>query len=121
LQPLLERALVEEMGTDLAFVNIGGIRDFLPAGTVLARHVWNIMPFDNKVVIGTFRGRQLPPAITTRYPVQPDREYTLATFDFVATNQGAELGVTGLQFPENTNRLARDVFLDWFKKQKLIE
>ena len=121
LQPLLERALVEEMGTDLAFVNIGGIRDFLPAGTVLARHVWNIMPFDNKVVIGTFRGRQLPPAITTRYPVQPTREYTLATFDFVATNQGAELGVTGLQFPENTNRLARDVFLDWFKKQKLIE
>jgi 2',3'-cyclic-nucleotide 2'-phosphodiesterase (5'-nucleotidase family) len=121
LQPLLERALREEMGTDLAFVNIGGIRDFLPAGTVLARHLWNIMPFENKVVIGRFRGSELPPVIARRYPVVPGREYTLATFDFVATNQHAELGVTGLQFPENTNRLARDVFIDWFKKQKVIE
>ncbi|MBI2820503.1 MAG: bifunctional metallophosphatase/5'-nucleotidase [Acidobacteria bacterium] len=121
LQPLLERALAEQMGTDLAFVNLGGIRTFLPAGTILARHVWNIMPFDNTIVIGKFRGSQLPPAITSRYPVEPDREYTLATFDFVATNQLAELGVSGLQFPDQTHRLVRDVLIDWIKKQRIIE
>ena len=121
LQPLLERAMAEEVGTDLAFVNIGGIRDFLPEGTILARHIWNIMPFDNKVVIGRFRGNQLPPAITSRYAVEPDREYSLATFDFVATNQRAELGVSGLQFPTLTDHLARDLFIEWFKKQKVIE
>ncbi|MBI3934728.1 MAG: bifunctional metallophosphatase/5'-nucleotidase [Acidobacteria bacterium] len=121
LQPLLERAMAEEMHTDLAFVNLEGIRDILPAGAILARHVWNIMPFDNKVVIGKFRGSQLPSAISSRYPVEPDREYTLATFDFVATNQRVELGVTGLQFPNHTNRLARDVFIDWIKRQSVLE
>jgi 5'-nucleotidase / UDP-sugar diphosphatase len=121
LQPLLERAMAEEMGTDLAFVNIGGIRDALPSGTILARHIWNIMPFDNKIVVGKFRGDQLPAAIASRYRVEPDRQYTLATFDFVATNQRSELGVTGLQFPTQTARLARDIFIDWFRKQKVIK
>jgi 2',3'-cyclic-nucleotide 2'-phosphodiesterase (5'-nucleotidase family) len=121
LRPILELALAEESGADLAFVNLGGIRDALPAGTVLVRHIWNIMPFDNKVVIGTFRGRDLPAAVTSRYAVEPEREYTLATFDFVAANQRAELGVTGLRFPMETGRLAREVFIDWFKKQRVIE
>jgi hypothetical protein len=79
------------------------------------------MPFDNMVVIGTFRGRDLPAAVTSRYAVEPEREYTLATFDFVAANQRAELGVTGLRFPMETGRLAREVFIDWFRKQKVIE
>ena len=64
LKPVIEQAMREELGTDLAFWNLGGIRDTLPAGTILARHVWNILPFDNRFVIGRFRGRELPPWIT---------------------------------------------------------
>jgi 2',3'-cyclic-nucleotide 2'-phosphodiesterase (5'-nucleotidase family) len=121
LQPLLERALAEEAGADLAFINLGGIRDVLPQGTILARHVWNIEPFDDRIVIGSFQGRELPELIRARYTVEPDRTYTLAVSDFVATNQRAELGVTGLRFPTQTNRLVRDALIEWVKKKKVLE
>ena len=121
LQPLLERAIAEEMETDLAFINMGGIRDVLPQGTILARHIWNIEPFDDKIVIGEFRGRDLPPLITSRYPVNPDQTYTLAVSDFVATNQHAELGTNSLRFPKQTNRLVRDVLIEWVKKKGVLE
>jgi len=121
LQKLLSHAMAEEMGTDLGFVNLGGIRDLLPAGPLLARHIWNIMPFDNLVVIGRIRGSQLPPALKALYAIDPEREYTLALSDFVATNQQAELGVTGLSFLQPTGRPLRDVLIDWVKKKKVIE
>ena len=78
LKPVIEQAIAEELGTDLAFCNLGGVRDTLPKGTILARHVWNIMPFDNRLMIGRFKGSQLPPSITFGRSIDPDQEYTLA-------------------------------------------
>ena len=121
LKPVIEQAMAEEMGTDLAFIQVGGIRDSLPQGTILARHVWNIIPFDNKMVAGTFQGRELPPAVTSGRSLDPNREYTLAVSDFVASAQRAELGVTGLKFSRRTNRLQRDLLIDWIKKKKVLE
>lgn len=121
LKPIIERATAEEMGTDFAFINLGGIRNSLPAGTILARHVWNIMPFDNQIVIGLFKGSGLPPAITEGRTIDPNREYTLAVSDFVASAQQAELGVTGLQFRRRTNRLHRNLLINWIKKKKVVE
>ena len=46
---LMERSMIEETGADLAYMNLGGVRGFLPKGQLLARHVWTVMPFDNKV------------------------------------------------------------------------
>ena len=121
LKPVIEQAMAEELGTDLAFWNLGGVRDTLPAGTILARQVWNIMPFDNRLLIGRFKGSQLPSSVTLGRSIDPDREYTLAVSDFVATNQQAEMGVSGLQFPEQTNRVDRDVVMDWIRKKKVLE
>jgi 2',3'-cyclic-nucleotide 2'-phosphodiesterase (5'-nucleotidase family) len=121
LKPVIEQAMAEELGTDLAFWNIGGIRDTLPAGTILARNIWNILPFDNRFVIGRFRGSQLPSSITAGRSIDPAREYTLAVSDFVATNQQAEMGASGLQFPQQTNRVDRDVVMDWIRKKKVLE
>jgi 2',3'-cyclic-nucleotide 2'-phosphodiesterase (5'-nucleotidase family) len=117
---LLERAMAEESGADLAYMNLGGVRGFLPKGQLLARHVWTVMPFDNKVVTGTFRGRDLPKIIRDSNSIDPEREYTLATNDFVAINQKTQLGTEGLRFPR-VGRLQRDVFLDWIKKQKILD
>ncbi len=121
LKPVIEQATREELGTDLAFVNLGGIRDSLPAGTILARHIWNIMPFDNRLVVGRFRGSELPLAVTLGVPIDPNRQYTLAVSDFVATNQRAELGASGLRFPRRINRLHRDVLIDWVRKRRALE
>src|SRR5262249_14903238 len=49
VKALIEQAMREMTGADFAHMNIGGVRDILPQGRLLARHVWNIMPFDNTV------------------------------------------------------------------------
>jgi 2',3'-cyclic-nucleotide 2'-phosphodiesterase (5'-nucleotidase family) len=122
VKALIERALREQTGADFAWMNAGGIRDTLPKGQLLERHIWNIMPFDNLVVIGTFKGRDLPAKVVGSRKIEPDREYTLAVSDYTAANQetAENLGTTGLQFPREAGRM-RDVLLDWFRKRKVIE
>jgi 2',3'-cyclic-nucleotide 2'-phosphodiesterase (5'-nucleotidase family) len=122
VKALIERALREQTGADFAWMNAGGIRDTLPKGQLLERHIWNIMPFDNMVVIGTFKGSELPPKVVGGRKIEPDREYTLAVSDYTAANQerAENLGTTGLRFPREAGRM-RDVLLDWFRKRKAIE
>ena len=47
VQILMERAMFDRGDADLSFTNRGGVRDILPEGQLLARHVWNVMPFDS--------------------------------------------------------------------------
>ncbi|MGA2739192.1 MAG: bifunctional UDP-sugar hydrolase/5'-nucleotidase [Bryobacteraceae bacterium] len=121
VKQLIERALREETHSDFAWMNLGGIRDTLPQGQLLDRNIWNVMPFDNDVVIGTFKGRDLPQVAVGGRQIDPDREYTLAVSDFTAATQttSENLHTTGLQFPKNAG-LMRDILLDWFRKQKVI-
>jgi 2',3'-cyclic-nucleotide 2'-phosphodiesterase (5'-nucleotidase family) len=103
-------------------MNLGNVRDVIPAGPVLARAVWNILPFDNAVVIGKFKGSQLPPKVREGHTIDPEREYTLATTDFTAANQASkdQLDTTGLAFPK-TAAMQRDMVIDWIKKKKILE
>jgi 2',3'-cyclic-nucleotide 2'-phosphodiesterase (5'-nucleotidase family) len=119
---LIEQAMRDETGADFAFMNLGGVRDIVPRGQLLIRNIWDIMPFDNRVVFGKFKGRDLPPVVVGGRKVDPDREYTLAVTDFTAANQGTQenLRATGLQFPGDGG-LLRDVLIDWFRKKKVIE
>jgi len=122
LKGLMESALREETGADFVFINTGGVRDTLPKGQLLERHIWNIMPFDNLLVVGTFKGKDLPAVVLGDRKVDPDREYTLAVSDFTAANQSTaeNLRSTGLQFPRQLG-LVRDLLIDWFRKKKVIE
>jgi 2',3'-cyclic-nucleotide 2'-phosphodiesterase (5'-nucleotidase family) len=122
LQALVERAMREQTGSDFAWVNLGNIRDVVPVGRVLARAIWNILPFDNAVVIGKFKGSQLPLKVREGHAIDPDREYSLATTDFTAANQASvdQLGVSGLDFPK-TAAMQRDMVIDWIKKQKVLD
>lgn len=103
-------------------MNMGGVRDVVPRGRVLARHIWNIIPFDNKVVIGAIKGSRLPETVTAGKTIDPGREYRLATSDFSAANQSSptELRSTGLEFPEQ-GPLLRDLLLEWVKQQKTLD
>jgi 5'-nucleotidase / UDP-sugar diphosphatase len=122
LRHLIERIMAEEMKTDFAFLNSGAIRNTLPRGKLVARHIWNIMPFDNIVVVGRMKGRQLPAALTAGRTVDPDREYTLATTDFTAANQAetGHLGTSGLTFSED-GPLLRDMLITWIERKKVVE
>jgi len=121
LRKMIERAMAEESGADIAWINPGNVRDTMPQGRILARTVWNILPFDNYIVLGKFKGSELPPSITKRYPVEPDREYTVATTDFTAANQSdkEQLNATGMRFPQ-TGPLQRDAMIEWIKKKKVV-
>jgi 2',3'-cyclic-nucleotide 2'-phosphodiesterase (5'-nucleotidase family) len=119
---LIEQAMRDQTGADFAFINSGGVRDTLPQGQLLVRNIWDIMPFDNLVVFGKFKGRELPRIAVGKRVVDPDREYTLAVTDFTAANQsaGEQLQTTGLMFP-GEGGLLRDLLVDWFRKKKVIE
>lgn len=121
LRKMVERAMAEQTGSDIAWVNTGNLRYALPKGQILIRNIWNLLPFDDYIVMGKFKGSELPPAITRRYPVEPDREYTVATSDFTATNQAdkAQLGASGLLFPR-TGPVQRDAVIEWIKKKKVV-
>ncbi len=122
VRALIERAMAEQTGADFAFENSGGVRDVLPAGKILARNIWNILPFDDRIVVGTFKGSQLPATVTRGRPVDPDREYKLATADFTAINQSSpqELNSHGLVFPVH-GPILRDVVIAWIRKKHTIE
>lgn len=122
VKQLIERAIREQTGADFAFMNMGGVRDILPQGQLLVRHIWNIMPFDNTIVIGTFKGRDLPAAVLGGRTVEPGREYTLGVSDYTAANQegAGSLSAKGLSFPNDVG-LMRDLLVDWFRKKKVIE
>jgi 5'-nucleotidase/UDP-sugar diphosphatase len=55
----LTMALREQLGTDVALINTGGIRQSLLPGPITKASVWSILPFDNKVVIVRITGRDL--------------------------------------------------------------
>ena len=122
VRALIERAMCDRMGADFAFMNFGGVRDVIPQGQVMARHVWNIMPFDNVVVMGTFKGSQLPEVVREGKTVDPEREYKLAVSDFTAANQAArsELRTKGLAFPQQGPML-RDLLIEWIRQKKTLE
>ncbi|HTX39183.1 MAG TPA: bifunctional UDP-sugar hydrolase/5'-nucleotidase [Bryobacteraceae bacterium] len=119
---LIEQALRDETGADFSWMNLGGVRDLVPQGQLLERNIWNIMPFDNTVVVGTFKGKDLPKVVVGDRQIDPNREYTLAVSDYTAANQGTRenLQTTGLQFPHEVG-LMRDLLIDWFRKKKIIE
>jgi 2',3'-cyclic-nucleotide 2'-phosphodiesterase (5'-nucleotidase family) len=119
---LIEEAMRAETGADFSYMNEGGVRDIVPQGKLLERNIWNIMPFDNRVVTGTFKGNNLPAVVLHGRKVDPDRSYTLAVTDFTAANQGSpeNLRTSGLKFPGDSG-LLRDLLIDWFRKKKVID
>ncbi len=119
---LIEKAMIAATGADFAFMNQGGVRARIPAGALLARHVWNVMPFDNLVVTARVKGRDLPPVVAQGRTVDPEKEYVLAVSDFTAANMDApgQLGVSGLEFGKD-GPLLRDVILDYVRKQGTLK
>jgi 2',3'-cyclic-nucleotide 2'-phosphodiesterase (5'-nucleotidase family) len=121
LRKLIEKAMAEQTGADIAWINTGNVRDDLPAGRILARNIWNILPFDNYLVTGKFKGSQLPKSVTDRYPVDPNRDYLVTTTDFIADNQASHdaLATTGMEFPK-IGPLQRDAVIAWIQKKGRI-
>jgi 2',3'-cyclic-nucleotide 2'-phosphodiesterase (5'-nucleotidase family) len=151
LGDILTDALLQQAQTryakpiDLAHINFGGIRNGLPLGNVTTGHVFEIMPFDNALLVLTLTGAQLQQflnhfagegpvvsgvrlrvknrrevtvlSFTNGRTFQPDQTYTLAVSDYVANGgSGAEF-LKAITARQDLNYLMRDALLDYFRKQ----
>ncbi|MBM3761184.1 MAG: bifunctional metallophosphatase/5'-nucleotidase [Acidobacteria bacterium] len=79
----IESVMRQKTNAQFVFMNSGGVRDNLPQGQILARHVWNIMPFDNTLVLGRVKGKLIPDFIRGEAILDPEQLYTVATIDFL--------------------------------------
>ncbi len=131
--------------TDVAFVNFGGIRlTQLPAGNVTTGKIFELMPFDNLLILQKLKGSVLqqlldlaaskggwPVAGMTMQikdkkavnvmiggrPLDPNATYTAVNSDFIAN--GGDNADMLRNVPQITNGyLMRDAILDYIKKLK---
>ena len=114
IRPLIEKVMREAVGADIAYMNRGGIRDRLPEGELLARHVWNVLPFGNSIYVGSFKGGSLPQQLSG-ISVDPGREYVVATNSFI----GDRWIENGFKL-EDRGILVRDALIDWIKREKIV-
>jgi len=135
--------------TDVGMQNIGGIRASLDAGDITYDDIYNLMPFDNTVIVTTFTGAQLLKVIKHSYafhkypvsimagvkvdfdkrgqmkkvlidnkPLDIDKEYSLATLDFLYYG-GDSYDFVNAKNYKNTNVAVRYVVLDYWQKNGL--
>lgn len=130
---------------DAAFINFGGLRlNQLPAGPVTNGKIFELMPFDNVLILQKLRGSVLQEfldltasrggwplagltmqirdkkAVNVKIggrPLDPAATYTVAYSDFIAN--GGDNAEMLRKVPQiNNGYLVRDAFLDYIKKRK---
>jgi 2',3'-cyclic-nucleotide 2'-phosphodiesterase (5'-nucleotidase family) len=151
LNDLLTDALLQQASQrygkpiDCSHLNFGGIRNNLPEGNITTGSVFEVMPFDNQLVVLTVKGDMLQQMLnhfakgdklvvgglrakihegqaqsvtfTNGRTLQPNETYTVAMSDYVA-NGGDDAGF--LKNPvkrENIDYLIRDALIDYFRQQ----
>jgi len=125
IKELMERALRDRFPSDFSFTNVSGVRDTLPEGQLLARHIWNVMPFDDYVFTADVPGDQLmkledpsrPIKVAGTAKLDPQRTYRLVTTDFL-TSSWADRGYKFRVADQNV--LLRDVLIDWIRQKKVV-
>jgi 2',3'-cyclic-nucleotide 2'-phosphodiesterase (5'-nucleotidase family) len=127
---------------DVCFMNNGGLRvPSLPKGEITVGHIFELMPFDNQLVVMDISGKDmldicnriaqrggwpvsgLRMKITNHKandiliagkPINPDETYTIATNDYLA-NGGDELDILK-KYPQQTfNLLLRNALIEYIR------
>lgn len=132
-----------------ALVNDGGLRVPVAAGPILVRHAYELLPFENYVVVLDLTGEQMErlanevartngepiagwtlileggtaaSALVGGNRIEPDATYRVATVDYL-TDGGGTWSVLWEVAPEDREELAvliRDVFLEYVREQEVV-
>ncbi len=132
---------------DVAIVNIGGLRCEWPKGPITRRSVYELMPFDNKLVVLTLSGAdimdlcqsfatymaqgvagmrmiavdgQLAEVTIAGQPVDPEKQYTLATSDYLAGGMDNMAALTRHTDYWTNDRNIRDIYLEAVQQQDTV-
>lgn len=128
---------------DAALINIGGIRTTIGKGDILLKSVFEVMPFENEVIVVKMKGTdlqglfdyyaktqvnnpvshlyietkngQLTQSLINGKPIVPTQDYYIATSDYLA------LGGDNMKFFSKGEAIStgiklRDLFIEYFKK-----
>jgi len=151
LNDLLTDALLKQAAQrygkplDASHLNFGGIRNNLPEGNITTGSIFEVMPFDNQLVILTLSGdmmRQLlnhfakgnklvvgglrtkihdgqvqDVTFTNGRTLQPNETYTVALSDYVADGGDNAVFLKDAVKRDNINYLIRDALIDYFRQQ----
>lgn len=133
---------------DAALINIGGIRTTIGKGDILLKSVFEVMPFENEIVIIKMKGSDLQglfdyyaknqvnnpvshlyietengnlsKGLINGKAVNPEQDYYIATSDYLA------LGGDNMRFFSKGEYIAtgikmRDLFIEYFKKNPEVQ
>lgn len=128
---------------DAAVINIGGIRSTIGKGDILVKHIFEVMPFENEVVIVKIKGTdiqglfdyyaqtqknnpvsrllieihqgQVAKALVNGQPIDLNRDYYIATSDYLALG-GDNMKFFGKGELISTGIKLRDLFIQKFKE-----
>lgn len=132
---------------DAALINIGGIRTTIGKGDILLKNVFEVMPFENEVIIVKMKGSdlqglfdyyaktqvnnpvshlyietnngQLTKTLINGKVVNPNQDYYIATSDYLALGgDNMKFFSKGESIP--TGIKLRDLFINYFKKNAEI-
>ncbi|MBS1549869.1 MAG: 5'-nucleotidase C-terminal domain-containing protein [Bacteroidetes bacterium] len=127
---------------DAAVINIGGIRTIIPAGDILTKQIYEVMPFENELVIVQLKGsdlealfdyyakteknnpvaqltietknHQIQKKLINGKPVDPQAMYAIATSDYLALG-GDDMAFFAKGKMMSTGIKLRDLYLEKFK------
>lgn len=129
---------------DIAIANLGGLRTQIPAGNITVRKVFELMPFENELVILYLRGDKLNELcqyfasmdgegvsglrmkfqqkkafdITiNNVPIDLAKVYTVATNDYLAAGNDKMTMLAQNEKRINTNIKVRDMFLNYITSE----
>lgn len=134
-------------GVDAAVINIGGIRSIISAGDITTRNVYEVMPFENEVVIMKMKGSDvqglfdyyahtqknnpvshlyietdqgaISKQLINGEPLKPEKIYYIATSDYLALG-GDNMKYFAKGELISTGIKMRDLFLEKFKENPEI-
>lgn len=94
----------EKKHVDLCLLNHGGIRAIIPQGNITARTAYEVMPFENSLIIIALKGEQLREMAD--YIVREKKPHPLAGMHIVLDkNSGAVKNVSVMGVPVNSQRI----------------
>lgn len=134
-------------GADAAVINIGGIRSAIGKGDILMKHIYEIMPFENEVMVVKIPGSQMPALfdyfvntqknnpvshlyietdggksvknLINNSPIDPAKDYYIVTSDYLALG-GDNMAFFGKGEMISTGIKLRDLFIEKFRERRII-